>query len=256
VETIDILILLGAGLLAGAVNALAGGGTLVTFPVLMGLGLAAKLANATSQVALWPGRLTSLVPQLRSLRALGPSAWLSFVIALLGGISGALLLIALPEGLFRTMVPWLLLLATLLFASARSLQTVIGLRRRQGKTPLPLQIFGRMCEYIVCVYGGFFGAGLGVILMAGYALAGMQDLRQTNALKNLMTLLITSVSALTFIVRGEVAWRPCAVMLVGALIGGYAGGVFARWCPDRPMRIGIIGFGFLLTGYYFAKVYG
>ena len=116
-----------------------------------------------------------------------------------------------------------------------------------------MKLVGRACEFAACVYGGFFGAGLGVIMMAGYALAGIQDLKKTNVLKNMMGVVITTTSALTFIVRGEVAWAPAGVMLVGALVGGWGGGKLARHIPDAPMRVLVTAAGLALAVYYFVR---
>ena len=249
----DALVLVAAGFAGGAVNALAGGGTLITFPALLGIGLPPKLANATSQVALWPGRVTAVLAQLADLRALGPAAWPSLAIGLAGGFVGAQLLIAMSPAAFRALVPWLLLVASLLFGFSQPITRFLTASGRDGARPLEMRIAGRACEFAACVYGGFFGAGLGVILMAGYALAGIQDLKKTNVLKNTMGVVITTTSALTFIVRGEVAWAPAGVILVGALAGGWAGGRLASRIPDAPMRVLVTAAGLALAAYYFVR---
>lgn len=249
---IDVLILFAAGIGGGVVNALAGGGTLITFPVLLGMGLPPKLANATSQVALWPGRLASVLAQMAEFRKLGNKAWLSVALGLVGGFAGAQLLIAMSAEAFRALVPWLLLVASLLFGFSRPITNWINARATGGRSPA-MKVLGRLFELAASGYGGFFGAGLGVIMMAGYALAGIQDLKQANVLKNLMGVVITTSSALTFIVRGEVAWGPAAAVLVGAMLGGWSGGRLASHVPDRPMRILITTAGLILAGVYFLR---
>ena len=246
------LLLAAAGFAGGAINALAGGGTLVTFPALLAFGLPPKLANATSQVALWPGRLTSVIAQIRDLKDLGPRTMISFAIGLAGGFLGAQLLIAMDPGVFRRLVPWLLLVASLLFAFSKPITRWLTSRGDGGKSPA-MQAVGRLCELAFSVYGGFFGAGLGVIMMAGYAIAGIQDVKQTNALKNLMGVVITTTSALTFIVRGEVNWPAAFAMLCGALAGGFAGGKLARVIPDGAMRVLVTAFGLFMAGWYFLR---
>ncbi|MBL8702324.1 MAG: sulfite exporter TauE/SafE family protein [Alphaproteobacteria bacterium] len=241
-----------AGFAGGVINALAGGGTLVTFPALLAFGLPPKLANATSQVALWPGRLTSVLAQIKDLRDLGPRTWISFAIGLVGGLVGAQLLIAMSPAVFRALIPWLLLAASLVFGFAKPITrwiTARGTKTGSSATPA-MQLLGRVFEFACSVYGGFFGAGLGVIMMAGYAIGGIQDVKQTNVLKNLMGVVITTTSAITFIVRGEVDWLAAAVMLVGALIGGFAGGKLARLIPDGAMRVLVTGSGLFLAGWY------
>jgi uncharacterized membrane protein YfcA len=246
------LLLAAAGFAGGVINALAGGGTLVTFPALLAFGLPPKLANATSQVALWPGRLTSVMAQFRDLKDLGPRTLASLAIGLVGGFLGAQLLLAMDPSVFRRLVPWLLLLASLLFGFSKPLTRWVTARGAGAKSPA-MQVIGRICELAVSIYGGFFGAGLGVIMMAGYAIAGIQDVKQTNALKNLMGVVITTTSALTFILRGEVAWSPALAVLCGALIGGFAGGKLARVIPDGAMRVLVTGFGLFLAGWYFLR---
>jgi hypothetical protein len=250
---LDAIILAAAGFAGGLVDALAGGGTLITFPALLGIGLPPKLANATSQVALWPGRVTSVLAQLAEFRTLGRDAWVSFAIGLAGGFVGAQLLIAMSPAAFRALVPWLLLVASLLFGFSKPITRWITSHAGEGERPPAMKLVGRVCEFVCCIYGGFFGAGLGVIMMAGYALAGIQDLKKTNVLKNMMGVVITTTSALTFIVRGEVAWAPAGVMLVGALIGGWGGGKLARHIPDAPMRILVTAAGLALAIYYFVR---
>ena len=247
---LSILILACAGFAGGVINALAGGGTLVTFPALIGLGLPLKLANATSQVALWPGRLTSVVAQLSHLRKLGPKAWISLAIGMLGGFAGAQLLIFMDPKLFRALVPWLLLCASVIFGLSPMITKWL-LARERGQKPLAMQAIGRVSEFAFSVYGGFFGAGLGVFLMAGYAIAGIEDVKQTNVLKNMMGMVITTTSALTFIVRGEVAWGSATPLLIGALAGGYAGGMLARVIPDAALRVLVTAGGLFLAVWYF-----
>ncbi len=243
-----------AGFAGGVINAMAGGGTLVTFPALLAFGLPPKLANATSQIALWPGRLTSVLAQVRDLKELGPRAWISFAIGLAGGLAGAQLLIAMSPAAFRALIPWLLLAASLIFGFSKPITRWITARgTKTGRSASPaLHLLGRLFEFACSIYGGFFGAGLGVIMMAGYAIGGIPDLKQTNALKNMMGVVITTTSAMTFILRGEVDWAAAAVMLVGALIGGFAGGKLARRIPDGAMRILVTSSGLFLAGWYFA----
>ena len=246
------LLLAAAGFAGGVINALAGGGTLVTFPTLLALGLPPKLANATSQVALWPGRLTSVVAQFRDLRDLGPRTMASLAIGLAGGFAGAQLLIAMDPAIFKRLVPWLLLVASLLFAFSKPITRWLTTRGK-GSTSPAMQAIGRISEFAVSTYGGFFGAGLGVIMMAGYAIAGIQDVKQTNALKNMMGVVITTTSALTFILRGEVDWNAAVAMLAGALVGGFAGGKLARVIPDGAMRVVVTAGGLLMAGWYFLR---
>jgi uncharacterized membrane protein YfcA len=247
------LLLAAAGFAGGVINALAGGGTLVTFPALLAFGLPPKLANATSQVALWPGRLTSVIAQFRELRDLGPQTAISIAIGLVGGFAGAQLLIAMDPSVFRALVPWLLLIASLIFGFSKPITRWLTRRGAEGGKSPAMRALGRVSEFAFSAYGGFFGAGLGVILMAGYAIAGIKDLKQTNALKNMMGVVITTTSALTFIIRGEVHWPAALAMLAGALIGGFAGGRLARVMPDAALRAVVTAGGLFMAGWYFFR---
>ena len=244
-----IIVLAVAGFAGGLINALAGGGTLVTFPALIGIGLPLKLANTTSQVALWPGRLTSVMAQLRDLKMLGAKAWVSLAVGLVGGFAGAQLLIVMDPKIFRALVPWLLLCATLVFAMSPTITRWL-LARGKGRGSPMMQVLGRLMEFAFSIYGGFFGAGLGVFLLAGYAIAGIEDVKQTNVLKNMMGMVITTTSALTFILRGEVIWSAALPMLIGALAGGFAGGTLARVIPAAALRLVVTVGALFLTAWY------
>lgn len=162
---------------------------------------------------------------------------MSVAIGLVGGFAGAQLLIAMSPAAFRALVPWLLLVASLLFGFSKPITLWLNTHAGSGGRSPAMKALGRLFEFAASGYGGFFGAGLGVIMMAGYALAGIQDLKQANVLKNLMGVVITTSSALTFIVRGEVAWGPAGGLCWWGDCGGWSGCWLASHVPDRPMRI-------------------
>jgi uncharacterized membrane protein YfcA len=145
-----------------------------------------------------------------------------------------------------------MLCATLVFALSPAITKWLT-ARGQGARSLPMQLLGRFVEFLFCIYGGFFGAGLGVFLMAGYAVAGIENLKQTNVLKNMMGMVVTTTSALTFIVRGEVDWPAAIAVLSGALVGGFAGGKLARVIPDMAMRVLVTAGGLFMAGWYFIR---
>lgn len=238
-----VALLAGAGVLGGAMNAVAGGGTLITFPALMAAGLDPLTANVTNAVAIWPGHAAAVPAQWRDLgpvRALGPR----MAAFGLGGLAGAVLLLAGGERAFTPLVPWLILIATLIFASGPLL------RRWAGRAGLP-PAGAFAVEAAFGAYGGYFGAGLGVLVLAALTLTGVADLRQANAQKNLLATLVTTISVLLFSVAGAVAWAPALVMLGGAVAGGWLGGRFARRLPQGPLRVGIVAVGLALAGVYF-----
>ena len=227
---------------AGAVNAVAGGGTLLTFPSLLWAGQLERFANATSTVALWPGQLGSLWGYRREIgrshRAIGLLAVPSF----LGGLAGALLLLGTNDETFAALVPYLILTATLLFAAQRPLsrwqrrrvQNAAGeteppevpapdaAQRPEDRFPLGRWLVVLGFQFLVAVYGGYFGAGIGILMLASFAFLGFTNIHRMNGLKNISGMCINAVAAILFIVNGLVDWRLASLMAAGAILGGYA----------------------------------
>ena len=235
--------------LSGAVNSIAGGGTLLTFPALLGLGVPAISANATSTVALWPGSLASMFGYRREL--VGAERWAArlAIPSLLGGLSGAGLLLITPEARFRALVPWLVLGATLLFAVQGPLMK--WLRARLGATDaaVPRAIEPTMgmliSQYFVGIYGGYFGAGAGIVMLAVFGLMGLKNIHQMNGLKNFNGICFNGVAAISFAVMGLVNWPIAAVMSIGSILGGYVMSGLAQKVPQSLVRnaVTLIGVG-------------
>ncbi|MFL6623720.1 MAG: sulfite exporter TauE/SafE family protein [Sulfurifustaceae bacterium] len=248
------LLLLGAGVLAGAANAVAGGGTFFTFPAFLAAGLPPVVANASNAVAVWPGHALAVVGYRRELATFAQGMTGSIVIALGGGIAGSLLLAWVDNAAFAKLIPFLLLFATCLFG--------VG-ARISGRLAAPAAANGwgergaaaRVCEFCFAVYGGFFGAGLGVMLMAGLLMLGVNDLQTNNALKNLLAALVTSVSVAIFAAKGLVSWPHTLVTFVGAVVGGLLGAKAARLLPAMWLRRVVVAIGLALSVYYFKKYY-
>jgi uncharacterized membrane protein YfcA len=241
------LIVLAAAVGSG-INSIAGGGTLVTFPAIVGLGVPPIVANATSTVALWPGALASIWGYREELA--GARRWAArFAIpSLLGGLAGALLLLATPGERFEEVVPWLVLLATLLFMAQRPL--LAALRRWRSTTTAPgdpatlsppLPVLGY--QLAVSVYGGYFGAGIGILMLAALGLMGFTSIHRMNGLKNWGGLCINAVAAVTFAVSGLVDWPVALAMAVGAMAGGYGGSRLAQRVPQALVRAAITAIG-------------
>lgn len=245
------LALLGAaGILAGAVNAIAGGGTFFSFPVLVWAGLPPLVANTTNMIALLPANGTALWPLRHHLRALGRSVAVPVLAGVAGGTCGALLLIYLGDAVFARAVPFLIGFATILFASAPTLRhRLVSRFPVAGNSVLStvLLILG------FSVYGGYFGAGIGQILLAAMILSGFEDLHEANALKNLVTFAISLVAVLIFVWSGKVHWPYALVMMASSAAGGYLGGAVSVAVPQAALRRGIIVFGGCLTLYYFVS---
>lgn len=239
--------LFGAGFVAGALNAVAGGGTLITFPALVAAGLPPIVANATSSVAQWPGYVASTWVLKRELRETPSLAALGGA-SIGGGLLGGYLVTVVPNHVFSALVPWLVLLATLLFWQGQRLMSCLG-RGNQAWPPPVLWI----AQFIVSVYGGFFGGGMGVMMLALFALALPGSLLRLNALKNGMSVLVSGVAVAAFIAAELVAWNKAGILLLGSLVGGVGGAQLARQIPVRYLKAFVVSLGFVLTGYFFWK---
>ncbi|MBP6998433.1 MAG: sulfite exporter TauE/SafE family protein [Tepidiphilus sp.] len=244
-----ILLALG-GFGAGAMNAIAGGGTFLSFPALLAIGLPPVTANASNSVALWPASLASAWAYRRELARYRQHLPRLTLAAFVGGALGGGLLLVTSNALFARLVPWLLLTATLLFALAPRINRWLEARRRAG----PRQALGwggTLFQLLVSIYGGFFGAGMGIVMIAAIAMQGIEDLNEINALKNWLSAVIYSVAALTFTLGGAVSWPHTLVVLLAAAVGGYLAGYVARRLPAIWLRRFILLVGTALTLYYF-----
>jgi uncharacterized membrane protein YfcA len=228
-------------------NALAGGGTLLTFPTLVLVGVPAIEANATSTIALLPGAASSMAGYRREVSA--HRQWLKTLLvpSLAGGALGSVLLLLTPERTFKDLAPFLVLFATLLFL----FQIVSS--RRAGERGVPRGPQGTrwaaasLLQFGVAVYGGYFGAGIGILMLVILGYLGLEDIHAMNGLKNFFNLCINSVAAAYFIVRGAVNWPLALVMIVGATVGGYAGAHFARRIGKEKARLAVVVIGFGIT---------
>ncbi len=238
------------GAAAGAMNALAGGGTFFSFPALLATGLAPITANATNSVALWPASLASALAYRRELLPHQQQLPAMVVRAALGGAIGAGLLLMTPQQTFAQLIPWLLLTATLLFTLAPIIRR--RLTRLNTSRPGPT---AQLVQLLVAIYGGFFGAGMGIVMIAAIALQGVEEIHEIQALKNLLSAVIYTVAALTFVVSGAVSWPHLVVTALAASLGGYAAGHLARRLPASWLRRFVLFVGTALTCYYFILVY-
>ena len=252
IESIDPLhtgLLIAAAFVAGALNAAAGGGSFLTLPALVFTGVPPLIANATGTVALLPGYVSAALGfrvDLRSPPAL--SMRLLVTLALVGGSLGAGLLLLTDDQVFRQLVPWLLLVATLLFAAAPPL-----LRRLQtGGRGSPAR--AAVGVLLVSVYGGYFNGGLGILLLALLGLLGETDLRAMNGIKNIVSALLTAIAVLIYAFGGLVAWPQALMMAVAATAGGYFGARLARHIPASVLRAGIVLTGLVMALIFFQRI--
>jgi uncharacterized membrane protein YfcA len=239
-----------AAALGSMVNSIAGGGTLLTFPSLIALGVPPLVANATSTVALWPGALGSMLGYRRHLEGAGRWAVVFAVPSLLGGGAGAWLLLATPANRFEQIVPWLVLGATVLFAAQRSLTgrlkraVLVGVFANDEPFTPSHSASALAGQFLVGVYGGYFGAGIGILMLAVLGFMGFNDIHRMNGLKNWGGLCINFVAACLFIVSGIVDWPVALAMAVGATLGGYLASRLAQRVSQELVRGAIMAIGF------------
>ena len=241
------LIAFGAAFAAGSINSVAGGGTLVSFPALIWLGLNSVAANATSTVAIWPGSLGAMWGYRRELRTSRLRMLVLVVPSLIGGIAGAWLLKFTPPGVFDKLVPFLILFATLLFmaqeAVQRMLNTAEAAKHQSSKWLAGAIVF----QLFVALYGGYFGAGIGILMLAALSVLGLTDIHEMNGLKNFFAVCINGVAALYFIASNMVYWPDVVIMAVGAIAGGIGGAGVARKLGRTAVRRIVICIGFAMA---------
>jgi uncharacterized protein len=240
------LMLFGAGLAGGVVTAVVGGASLITFPALLAAGLPAIVANASNTVALTPGNLVAGLADLERFPRWDRSFVGLILVCILGSVAGAALLLLTPDRAFTAVVPLLIGFATILFAAAGPIRGWITARAGDGAN----HGRGLLLFVPVAVYGGYFGAGMSVMLLALLSVSRGDDFRATNVLKNLMSGLTSFVAVVVFVVQGVVAWPATLVMMAGALVGGFAGGRLVRLLPPAPVRAIVVAAGAVLTVVY------
>lgn len=243
-----------AGILAGISNAIAGGGSFFTFPLFLAVGLPPIVANASNSIAVWPGHALAVVGYRKELRQHSSGIGISVVIAFLGAALGAVTLTLTGNETFIKLIPFLILFSTLLFIFDSKLGGMITSYSTK-QSFMRSSFLTRILEFIFAFYGGFFGAGLGVMLMAGLQILGIHDIQTNNALKNLLASIITSIAVLIFALSGVVAWSYTIVAFTGAVIGGLLGARIAQWLSAIWLRRIVIFFGLFLSIYYFVKYY-
>ncbi len=237
------MLICGAAVVAGAINSVAGGGTLVSFPTLVWLGVPAINANMTNAVALWPGSLGSVWGYRRELREADPKVFALVVPSLAGGIAGAMLLAITPTDVFDRLVPLLILFATGLFMAQEPIQRGFNLTAIRDARSHWLS-WTMVFQFLVGLYGGYFGAGIGILMLAALSLLGHTDIHQMNGVKNLLAVCINGIAAVYFTFGGLVIWPDALVMGAGAIVGGVGGADIARRLGRRVVRRIVIAIGF------------
>jgi uncharacterized protein len=240
---------------AGAINSVAGGGTLVSFPALVWLGLPAVAASATNTVAIFPGSLGSMWGYREEMRTAERRWWILLVPSLLGGILGAVLLNWTPPGVFEKLVPFLILFATLLFLAQEPIQKRLKTLHPGGGESQRWLTGAIVFQFFVALYGGYFGAGMGILMLAALSIMGLSDIHQMNGLKNLFALAINGIAAIYFIGAGMVDWPSALVMMVGAIAGGYLGAGLARRLGREAVKRSVIVIGLSMSLLLFVRTW-
>ena len=253
----QVIFLFIAATIAGTLNAVAGGGTFISFPALLATGMPAVEANATNTVALWPGLAASTGAYVRRLdvprRLLVPMLLTSVV----GGLAGSLLLLKTPQHVFLHLVPWLLLSGTLLFAFGNNIRTIAGksaVMDNWRKASWQVVTVTSFVELLIAIYGGYFGAGIGFITLGMLAALGMRDVHAMGAIRTLLAVVINAAAVLMFILARAVFWPHCLVMIAGSLVGGWFGARYAQRADPQKVRRVVIAIGVAMSAYYFITV--
>lgn len=252
IEILGFIGLFLAAMIAGGINSVAGGGTLISFPALVAFGVPTINANATNTSALWPGSVSGAIGYARdtardhllTLSLLIPSA--------LGALLGAVVLVMTPEETFRRVVPFLVLFATLLFAFKDVYARLTGRVATEHVSMLG-HVWGFLFQLFIATYGGYFGAGIGVLMLGSFSIMGMHDVHKMNAMKTILAAMINVIAFFYFILRGLVIWHLAIWMAIGAIIGGYLGARLAKRIDQRKLRWFIIVTGLVVSVWLFTR---
>ena len=244
------VLLFGAAAVGGALNSVAGGGSFVAFPALLFAGVPPIPANATNTVALWPASVASAFAYRREMADARRELFPLGLASLTGGLAGSLLLLRTRDTTFVLLIPWLLLFATLLFTFGSPLA-----KRLAGEGQRVPVTAGVLAQLFISIYGGYFGGGMGIMMLAVFTLLGMTHIHRMNGLKNVLGTFINGVAVVAFIVANAVRWLPGGIMVVGGVIGGYLGAVVARRIDPARVRGLVVVVAWGMTLYFFARTY-
>jgi uncharacterized membrane protein YfcA len=248
------LFLFFAALAGGALNSVAGGGSFIGLPALLYAGVAPVAANATTTLAMWPGSLASAWAYRHELTRVGRRGLVIFgLTSLVGGFLGARLLLNTSDATFLRILPWLMLVAAVTFTLGPRLSKRLGGRDLYGQGPDRLALWALAPQLAMAAYGGYFGGGMGIMMLAVFSAAGMTHIHEMNALKAVLAVAINGVALAEFIMRDVVDWQHGLVMIAGAIVGGYAGAAFARRLDGRYVRWLVIALAWAMTIYFFVK---
>lgn len=251
------LFLFSVAMIAGALNSVAAGGGFLAFPALLFTGMPPINANATNTAAMWPGTAASVAAYRNEIRGHRRIFIPPMITGIIGGLAGSLILLRMKQTTFMNMVPWLLLIATLLFIFSGRITRRIGFDATDGATPSVTMILtSALIQLGVGLYIGFFGAGAGILMMALFAILGVRRIHSINGLKTLLATITNGMALLVFIFAKAIIWPQAVLMIIGASIGGYSGAWYAQKLPARYVRWFAIAVGVSMTTYFFLRTRG
>ena len=235
-----------AALIGGAINSVAGGGSFLTFPALVLAGVPAIPANATNNTAMWLGVVASARGYREEVRAHRHLLVAAGIVSLVGAVIGAVLLLHTPPKVFVRMIPWLLLFATVVFA----LSPLVKSRNDSARPHTPLQL---IVQFFIAIYGGYFGAGMGILMLAVLSFSGLPNMNAANGLKNVLSIIINGTAIIPFVIAGIIVWQVALVMAIFTMLGGYFGARFFRRVPSSVTRIVVLCIGVGMSAYFFVR---
>ena len=248
----DLTLIITSAFFAGVLNSIAGGGSFLTLPALVYIGVPIIPANATSTVSVFPGYISGTVGFMTELKAFDRRQLIVMILlSVIGGVLGALLLLVTPSHVFNTVVPWLLLFATLLFALGDKINKLVPHPQNMDSNRTLNK--GWIPTLLVTIYGGYFNGGLGIILLALFSTLGMKDIKLMSGLKNALSAILSSSSVITFALAGIIYWNEAMLMMIAATIGGYCGAILVRRLPQTFVRYFIIVIGTVITIAFFLR---
>lgn len=247
-----------AGALGGALNSVAGGGSFIVFPVLVLTGVTPVSANATTTVGLWPASAASAYAYRRELPKDRPLVIALSASSLVGGLLGALLLLRTSDATFARLVPWLIAIAATLFTFGPRVQKALRARTAptDGTTSRRAIAIGALVQLAIATYGGYFGGGMGILMLATFSFIGLSDMHAMNGLKNILGAVLNGVAIVAFLVAREVAFVPALAVAVGGALGGFGGASIARKLPAERVRVGVIVFAWAMAAWFAWRAYG
>ncbi len=246
--------LFAAAIVAGAINAVAGGGTLISFPSLVAFGEPDIISNATNTAALWPGGLSGAMAYRKDTTIDRGLLAMLLIPSIIGGLLGAVILVVTPESVFRLVVPILILFATCLFAARNYLSKRLSMKTDKNEVSLRARIWGFFFQLFVATYGGYFGAGMSILMLGSLGVMGLRDVHVMNEIKSALAAIVNITAFIFFAVRGLVVWPLAVLMAAGAILGGYAGGRSAKRIKQTHLQFFIVVVGLVITAWFITKL--